>query len=484
MGLTKSEQQILKYLIRHVGESLYENEIAKNIPISIDSANQSLKFLLKKDMVTLEKKGNMNFYILNLDNPLVRQYKITQTIAELNGLLNKLKPLTKRIILLYERIQKSIVLGSIIDMDKWMTLEETAEYLQVSKDSIFRLVQKSKIPVSKVGNLWRFKKEEIDEWLKDRRNFLRIKMFKFIYTKKNRNFLFVAVYLIGIFCAIEVIFRHISISHGVGYTLASELWFKKYWWPVNQFGFRDYNIDTSIADKKKIFVLGDSFVAGHGIKFVENRFSNIISKKLFNQFQIINMGRNGVDTLQEKHMLNSFPYKPDILILVYSPNDIGDRAAANGIVFRGFTPYDNLNPIAKFIISKSYFLNFLYWQFPHNDLEDYVNFLKTAYANKAILNTHLNDLEYFVNYSKEHSISLYVIIFPFFAPILDQGYLDVITDFFNSRDIETISVSALTVDIPLNKLIVSRMDIHPNEFANKIVADELLKRLRENDHIF
>lgn len=55
-------------------------------------------------------------------------------------------------------------------MDRWMTLEEVAIYLHVSKDSIYRLSQKGKIPASKLGNLWRFKKEEIDEWMKNNRN--------------------------------------------------------------------------------------------------------------------------------------------------------------------------------------------------------------------------------------------------------------------------------------------------------------------------
>jgi len=54
-------------------------------------------------------------------------------------------------------------------MERWMTLEETAEYLQVSRDSIYRMAQKGEIPASKVGNLWRFKKEEIDEWMKNQR---------------------------------------------------------------------------------------------------------------------------------------------------------------------------------------------------------------------------------------------------------------------------------------------------------------------------
>lgn len=99
MELTKSEQIVLKYLARHSGETLYESEIAKNALISVGSANQCLKDLLDEDMVTLTKKGNMNFYNLNLENPLVRQFKITQVISQLNGLIGKLKPLTNKVIL-------------------------------------------------------------------------------------------------------------------------------------------------------------------------------------------------------------------------------------------------------------------------------------------------------------------------------------------------------------------------------------------------
>jgi len=55
-------------------------------------------------------------------------------------------------------------------MDSWMTLEEVAQYLKVSKDSIYRLAKKGEIPASKIGNLWRFKKEEIDEWMRNKRN--------------------------------------------------------------------------------------------------------------------------------------------------------------------------------------------------------------------------------------------------------------------------------------------------------------------------
>ncbi|NQU18837.1 nucleotidyltransferase domain-containing protein [bacterium] len=99
MELTKSEQIVLKYLAKHSGETLYESEIAKNALISVGSANQCLKDLLVEDMVALTKKGNMNFYSLNLENPLARQFKITQVISQLNGLIGKLNPLTDKVIL-------------------------------------------------------------------------------------------------------------------------------------------------------------------------------------------------------------------------------------------------------------------------------------------------------------------------------------------------------------------------------------------------
>ena len=51
--------------------------------------------------------------------------------------------------------------------NRWMTLREVADYLQLSKDSIYRLAQSGRIPASKVGNRWRFKRERIDRWMED-----------------------------------------------------------------------------------------------------------------------------------------------------------------------------------------------------------------------------------------------------------------------------------------------------------------------------
>ena len=49
--------------------------------------------------------------------------------------------------------------------ERWMTLQEVAEYLQLSKDMIYRLAQSGRIPASKIGNRWRFRRERIDLWM-------------------------------------------------------------------------------------------------------------------------------------------------------------------------------------------------------------------------------------------------------------------------------------------------------------------------------
>jgi len=54
---------------------------------------------------------------------------------------------------------------SELNMDKWLTLEQIAKYLQMSTSSIYKMAQAGKIPAYKVGRQWRFKKEEIDKWV-------------------------------------------------------------------------------------------------------------------------------------------------------------------------------------------------------------------------------------------------------------------------------------------------------------------------------
>ena len=51
-------------------------------------------------------------------------------------------------------------------MTNWLTLEEAAQYLKIGKSTLYNLARKGKVPAHKMGRVWRFDAEELDEWLK------------------------------------------------------------------------------------------------------------------------------------------------------------------------------------------------------------------------------------------------------------------------------------------------------------------------------
>jgi len=53
-------------------------------------------------------------------------------------------------------------------MSELLGVTELAEYLKVNKQTIYNWVNKKEIPFTKIGDLLRFDKEEIDRWLKNK----------------------------------------------------------------------------------------------------------------------------------------------------------------------------------------------------------------------------------------------------------------------------------------------------------------------------
>jgi excisionase family DNA binding protein len=46
-----------------------------------------------------------------------------------------------------------------------MTIEEVASYLRIPVSTVYRLAQQGRIPASKVGRQWRFRRQAIERWL-------------------------------------------------------------------------------------------------------------------------------------------------------------------------------------------------------------------------------------------------------------------------------------------------------------------------------
>lgn len=51
--------------------------------------------------------------------------------------------------------------------ERWLSVEEIAAHLGVSKETVYRWLEKKKIPAHRVGRLWKFKASEVDDWIKN-----------------------------------------------------------------------------------------------------------------------------------------------------------------------------------------------------------------------------------------------------------------------------------------------------------------------------
>lgn len=47
-----------------------------------------------------------------------------------------------------------------------MSMDDLAEYLRISKSTLYKLAVENKLPGQKIGKRWRFHREAIDEWIK------------------------------------------------------------------------------------------------------------------------------------------------------------------------------------------------------------------------------------------------------------------------------------------------------------------------------
>lgn len=57
-----------------------------------------------------------------------------------------------------------------LDAEPLINVLELADFLGLSKETIYRKIRMTKIPKYKVGKLWRFKKTEVTRWLRSQRN--------------------------------------------------------------------------------------------------------------------------------------------------------------------------------------------------------------------------------------------------------------------------------------------------------------------------
>jgi excisionase family DNA binding protein len=51
--------------------------------------------------------------------------------------------------------------------EAWVSLEEIAQHLAVSQDTVHRWIRNRGLPAHKVGRIWRFKVSQVDAWVQE-----------------------------------------------------------------------------------------------------------------------------------------------------------------------------------------------------------------------------------------------------------------------------------------------------------------------------
>lgn len=50
--------------------------------------------------------------------------------------------------------------------DRWLSVDEIGTYLGVKRDTIYKWISEKAMPAHRLGRFWKFKKDEIDDWVK------------------------------------------------------------------------------------------------------------------------------------------------------------------------------------------------------------------------------------------------------------------------------------------------------------------------------
>lgn len=273
----------------------------------------------------------------------------------------------------------------------------------------------------------------------------------------------------------ELLFSALFVqSSGANITLSSKRWFEKYWNPINSYGYRDYE---HIWKDNVLFVLGDSFIAGHGIKNIDDRFANILASKVEKNWTVAVLAKNGWNLENLYNALISHPKIPDRIIVSYFLNDIVSAARRHG--FRRTNLKKQEPGIFSPLVDNSYLFNWLYWRFalPRSG-DSFLEFIGHAYNDEEIWSSHTDEIQKLVNYARDIDAKLTFLVWPRMSDV-DRStvFTSKVVEFLEHNEIHVINLSDQFLGRELEALRVNPWDGHPSVEVNAEVAEIVYKTL-------
>lgn len=253
---------------------------------------------------------------------------------------------------------------------------------------------------------------------------------------------------------------------------------------TNAFGQRDSERELSKkANTKRIIILGDSVVAGHGIADLNDTISKQLEMLLQpNNIEVLNFGVGGYSTIGEIELLKTkaIKFAPDIVILLSVHND---KYIIN-------TQIENYVPKYLTLFQKAYIhlstVRFICAFMDINPCEHILNNHYTAIGKNSLEKS----MQTFKNLEKEYSFKACIMLWPTFSKTALNSESKRMQDIIDSATNHNIPFWDLKpfmqnhISAYMRKKIQKHLTVgdnmHPNKEGAKIAAIAIKDILAEN----
>jgi len=303
---------------------------------------------------------------------------------------------------------------------------------------------------------------------------------------KLKNPMLMVFTVVGLFllCEGAIRIRAIVAPFSQGFPTNTSILWGRYYTNANREGFRDVE---HLLDKpqgtRRILTVGDSFAYGWGVNNIEDRFSEQLATKLTEKsgdyWETINASKFDSHTLDHiKFLKQALPYKPDVIILLYVFNDIDYLSS--------ITPRPNLTSrldLTSILYRNFYLFQEIYFRLRLIKAKYQENNERKSdpYNDSTLVSHHLKDISKFVELAEKADALVWVVPFDI-SVVSETARLSRYNEFVNQARAFGIPVIPLDNEFEgfqISQLTVNKFDSHPNEFANRIAAEEAAKSINE-----
>ncbi len=294
-----------------------------------------------------------------------------------------------------------------------------------------------------------------------------------------------------LFCllALELgFYAFVAESDAFGFTLSSKRWFEKHWRPINSEGYRDIEHDeAALRNNKLVLVVGDSFVAGHGIEDPGDRFAAVLARRLGAGWSVVLLAKNGWNTRHALQAVTRYPHRPEAIVLSYFANDI--EGAAHRAGFERPSLVAGPPALLRPMVEHSHFLNFAYWRlYRFGGSEQltcrYWDYLSRCYRDRTIWTAHEKELLAIVDVARNRGTHLLVVVFPNLTdPQASEPYTTKVVELLRARSVQVIEVAEVIAGRETSELVVNSFDAHPSVALHHEIGELLYRQLSSDDRL-